>query len=248
MIGSDPELFLKRDGGYVSAIGLIGGSKDHPKPVKELGKGFYVQEDNVAVEYNIPACVSPNSWRTSHMKMLGYLRELVGKKGLELSIDASASFPKEELANPKALVFGCEPDFNVWTLETNPRPHCDNPFLRSCGGHVHIAFNGTNSEKVILGRKCDMLLGLWSVINDKDQDRRKLYGTAGSIRFKPYGIEYRTLSNFWLKKEEWINRVYELATIARDLNFEIIDVSSIINEGDEKEAKKLFSKFSLGQF
>lgn len=241
MLGSDPELFLKRGNDYVSAIGLIGGSKDHPKPVKELGKGYYIQEDNVALEYNTPPARTQGAWTQAHNRMLEYLGNFLAKKNLQYSVDASVSFPKDQLAHPKAMVFGCDPDFNVWDLEPNPRPHSADPFLRSCGGHVHVSFRGTNSEKILLGRKMDMCLGLWSVINDPDARRRELYGKAGSIRFKPYGIEYRTLSNFWLKSPDWISMVYQLSAVALALpHNKIVDVSGIINEGKVEEAKVIF--------
>ena len=50
--GCDPEFFLKdKTGKFISAIGLVGGSKEEPKAI---GNGCFVQEDNVAVEFNIP--------------------------------------------------------------------------------------------------------------------------------------------------------------------------------------------------
>ena len=51
-IGSDPETFLMdKAGKYISSVGLIGGSKDHPM---SIGEGCFVQEDNVTVEFNTP--------------------------------------------------------------------------------------------------------------------------------------------------------------------------------------------------
>lgn len=214
MLGSDPEVFLKGPDGYVSAIGLIGGTKSSPKPIKELGKGFCMQEDNVLLEFNTPPAKSGGKWVSNHTKILKYLNEYVKSKGLEISIDASAELPLEQLKDPRSRIFGCEPDFNVWTLKPNPRPYSDNEFLRSAGGHVHVEFKGTPSEKVMLGRRMDFFLGLWSVINDPDTRRRALYGKAGSIRFKPYGIEYRVLSNFWLKNEDLMGQVWDKTQLA----------------------------------
>jgi hypothetical protein len=55
LLGSDPELFLKNDQDrYVSAIDRLQGTKQHPVPLRELGKGFMIQVDNVAVEFNTP--------------------------------------------------------------------------------------------------------------------------------------------------------------------------------------------------
>jgi hypothetical protein len=212
-----------------------------------LGKGYSVQEDNVALEYNIPPCKTRAGWVLAHKKMLEHLKGLLSKKGLAYSIDASAIFPKEEMVDPRAHIFGCDPDFNVWSLEPNPRPHCDNPFLRSCGGHVHIAFQGTNSSKILLGRKCDMFLGLWSVIKDPDTRRRQLYGKAGAIRFKPYGIEYRTLSNFWLADESKTGLIYDLVSIALNHpDSKVHNVQEIIDTGNVEKAANVLRNLGVG--
>ena len=52
-IGCDPEFFLLKNKQPHSAIDLVGGTKEKPKPLPK-GKGFSVQEDNVSVEFNIP--------------------------------------------------------------------------------------------------------------------------------------------------------------------------------------------------
>jgi hypothetical protein len=57
-------------------------------------------------------------------------------------------------------------------------------------------------------KQLDWFLGAWSVKHDSDVTRRKLYGKAGAFRPKPYGVEYRPLSNFWivskdLRKQVW---------------------------------------------
>lgn len=54
-LGADPELFIQTpDGRMKSIIGLLGGTKEHPKNIDD-NRMFKVQEDNVAAEYNIPA-------------------------------------------------------------------------------------------------------------------------------------------------------------------------------------------------
>src|SRR3546814_1862742 len=53
-----------------------------------------------------------------------------------------------------------------------------------------------------LVKQLDWYLGLWSLGKDKDKVRRSLYGKAGACRIKPYGVEYRVLSNFWIKNKK----------------------------------------------
>ena len=54
----------------------------------------------------------------------------------------------------------------------------------------------------------DKFLGVPSVLRDSGTLRRKLYGGAGAFRFKNYGVEYRTLSNFWIFDESNIQWAY----------------------------------------
>jgi len=211
-VGADPELFLADMTGkkILSAIGKIGGTKENPIQVEKMPKGFCYQEDNVLVEYNIPPCASVDHFVKNNRAMIAYLEKKVRDElNCTLKIQASTIMDEDQLRDPAAHIFGCEPDFNVWTLMPNPRPVAKNKALRSAGGHIHIGLaNMSRVDKVMLGRLLDWQLGLWSVIKDSDTRRRELYGQAGSIRFKPYGLEYRTLSNFWLRNETLMEHVF----------------------------------------
>lgn len=208
-VGADPELFLQEESGkFISSIGKIGGSKANPKDMyPTVATGFAVQEDNVAVEFNIPPAFSQGEFIRNIALGLDYLTKQATRLKLKLAIIPAAEFTEDQLQDPAAKEFGCEPDYNVWRLQDNPRPACDNPFLRSAGGHVHI---GTEiKDKIGLGRAADLFLGCPSIVFDADQQRRLLYGRAGSIRDKPYGIEYRTLSNFWIRSPEMIGMIWD---------------------------------------
>ena len=206
MVGCDPEVFLVNEAGdYVSSIDRIGGSKDFPRPIDE--EGCAVQEDNVAVEYNTPPCNNVESFIHYNRKVLQYLSEHVSSQGLTLKIIPSARFSKAELRDPRAKVFGCDPDFNAWKGgEQNPRPNAKDKSLRSAGGHIHIGI--TDLDPLLIIKAMDLFCGVGMLQFDDDTERRQLYGKPGAYRIKPYGVEYRTLSNAWLQSDETIRYVW----------------------------------------
>jgi hypothetical protein len=213
-LGCDPEIFLvDAAGGLVSAVGRIGGSKAYPRPLP-IGKGFAVQEDNVALEYNIPPSDSSEAFQKNINKIMKHLRNMVAAQGLGFSTLSASSFPAQELDTPQAQEFGCDPDFNAWTLLVNPKPAAEDKNLRSCGGHVHI--ETTLHDLPALIRRCDLFLGVGSVLQDNGELRKQLYGKAGAFRGKPYGGEYRTLSNYWVFDSAYIDWVWKNTARALD--------------------------------
>jgi len=233
-LGSDPELFLKNaEGKIVSAIGKIGGTKNKPRPLKDLGKGYFVQEDNVLLEYNTPIAKHPGQWEDQFKTVKAYLAEMVGQHGLQLANIASHSMPEDEMQHPRAWVFGCEPDFNVWDLKMNPSPVAADPLLRSAGGHIHVGVEDPSPANMIrLGRILDVFIGAPLAAVDKDKRRRELYGKAGAIRFKPYGLEYRTPSNYWTFDKNNILAVYYNVCSAMDFAKHGLDPDLMQNAKD----------------
>lgn len=257
LVGADPEVFLiNAEGGYVSSIDRIGGSKEMPRPIDD--EGCAVQEDNVAVEYNIPACSTVEQFIHYNRKVLAYLAGHVEKQGLSLKIVPSARFSKQELSDPRAMQFGCEPDFNAWKGGAmNPRPRAKDKSLRSAGGHIHLGNIG-ELDHLLLVKAMDLFVGVGMMQFDKDSDRRQLYGKAGAFRKKSYGVEYRTASNAWLTSDETIQYVWKqqeraveyvrsgeaAAHLTDDGELgELIQLA--INEGDQKAFEFLCSEFDL---
>lgn len=253
-LGCDPEMFLAdAAGGLISSIGLIGGTKEAPAPLP-IGDGFAVQEDNVAVEFNIPPSSSAEEYSENIQKVISFLNERVKEAyGLGLCNISAASFPQEQLEDPRALVFGCDPDFNAWTGKRNPKPRAKDANLRSCGGHIHVGYKFQDKEEAKkLIRIMDLTHGVPSVLMDAAGDkRRELYGARGAYRIKPYGVEYRTLSNFWIFNEG--TRKWAFTQTARALeSLHTLDVDSedaliydAINNNNKDVAKYLVDKYSL---
>lgn len=249
--GADPELFLRdQEGRHVTSIGLIGGSKKKPR---QLGHGFALQEDNVAVEFNIPPCSNKEQFVSSLNFVLDYLRQELGSKGLSLDISATAEFTEEQLKHPQAQELGCEPDYNAWTLDINPRPEAP-PSLRSSGGHLHIGWDNPQPiERIRVIKAHDLFVGVPSLIYDEDTRRREIYGKAGAFRPKDYGVEYRTLSNFWIGSEELMEFVYTQSEKAMNFLIEGGRISSedgdkiqsCINNGDKNLLAELNEKYGI---
>lgn len=247
--GADPELFLlDKSGELRSAIGLIGGTKEEPRKLDE--KGNAVQEDNVAVEFNIEPARTRVEFVHNIGSVLEYLSKFVGEKDLALHIVPAAYFPFKELEDPRAQQFGCDPDYNVWTREINEMPTLPNGHenLRSAGGHLHVSWDDPKIEALEeLIKALDVFCGAKSILYDGDRLRRKLYGKAGAFRIKAYGGEYRTMSNFWIKTPELVGWVYDQAYQAIDflndggkINSEHLPlIQDCINNGNEASLEEL---------
>jgi len=255
-LGADPELFMKdANDAFMSAVGLIGGSKHDPRPLP-IGDGFAVQEDNVAVEYNIPPSNGRDEFVTNIQRAMDYLTDMVGQQGLKfVNVSATTEFPLIQLLQPAAMEFGCDPDFNAWQAgKRNPRPKADVHTLRTCGGHVHVGHEFESKESIHdFIKHMDLFLSVPSVFQDKGELRKQLYGKAGAFRVKPYGCEYRSLSNYWVfdpKLTGWIWDATEQAMNAWqdgniDIDAEAPAILEAINNNNKTVAKALIEKHNL---
>lgn len=237
-LGCDPELFLRnKTGAFISSVGLIGGSKDFPRPI---GEGCSIQEDNVAVEFNTPPCATADEFVKAIQYNLNDIAKRVGDMGLELCIQPSAVFTDDQLNSEAAQTFGCEPDFNAWNYGAqNPRPHAANPNLRSAGGHIHVE---SDADPLELVKAMDLFVGCPMIEFDQDTQRRELYGKAGAFRKKSYGIEYRTASNAWITSEERIRWVW--AQTERAVAF--VEAGNTIPDEDGVLIQKCINESNMG--
>lgn len=204
-IGADPEIFVAKDGKITSVIGHLGGSKYEPRM---LG-GYGLQEDNVLAEFSMPPVMffaGATQFSQAVNEGVSHIKEQVKHAGLHTIKGSSHRFSPEELQSygPKALEFGCDPDRNAYTGDWNPAPPNDST-IRTAGGHIHLGVDRqyANDDTIarMLCKSMDLFVGIPSVLLDDDTERRELYGKAGAYRLKSYGIEYRTLSNFWIHSE-----------------------------------------------
>lgn len=255
-IGADIEVFaVDSNGKHISMCGKVGGTKEKPKQIKELQKGFMLQEDNVSIEYNIPPTSSRNGFLDNIKTMRNYITGLLKEKDLFMSTHCAVSFDPDQLKHPKAKVFGCEPDYNAWTKSENPKPVSTDATLRSAGGHIHV---GINSVDMLAGiQAMDIYLGVPFILYDSEPSsvkRRELYGKAGAMRPKPYGFEYRVLSNKWMFDDDLITYVYHNTALAmrwaEHINHLMTkekakEIQDCINTSDAVKAKQLMEQYGV---
>lgn len=115
--------------------------------------------------------------------------------------EAEAEFPKDQLCTAKAHAIGCNPFSSAYMLGVPlvPMPYSDQ--WRFSGGHIHLAYDKNLVPEHFLVRELDKVM--------KDQStpclrRDAFYGQRGAYRSKPYGLEYRSLDNFWFNDPQWI--------------------------------------------
>jgi hypothetical protein len=213
LLGCDPELFVvNKEGKPRSAHGLVPGTKEAPYKVN---KGA-IQVDGMALEFNIDPASSEDEWVENISTVMQELRTATSPE-FKFHIKPSVRFNGNHLnAQPEeAKELGCMPDIDAYTMKENPRPD-GNTTLRTASGHIHIGLEKdadvTSEAHAIkyatLVKHLDLFLGLRSLEWDTDRTRRELYGNPGAMRLKPYGVEYRVLSNQWLEKEELVRFVY----------------------------------------
>lgn len=214
ILGSDPEFFYKKDGKIVGAETVL------PE------NGMSNSEGKIIID-GVQAELNPNadSCRESHLYRIASLIRTahdLKPKGTELCFDTTVDISKEEMEklSPLSQGFGCTPSQNIYgkiPMVKDPSTY----YKRSAGGHIHLGLSNYNQNTYdsITGmitkskpyfpsedyptivRLLDILVGNTCVLLDRDEgnvERRKNYGRAGEYRTPPHGLEYRTLSNFWL--------------------------------------------------
>lgn len=260
MAGTDPEFFLreKESGKLRSAIEVVEGTKEAPHI---LTSGGGLHHDNVAVEFSTKP-------QNTVEDLITHIREIfkdVRKElpdDLELVNTPAANFDADQLDSDEAKMFGCSPDFCAWKVEVNDPPIAEDITMRSCGGHIHVGYIEESKNdflvypdgKIRTVRTMDLFHGISSVLLDNSEDavrRRKLYGKAGCHRPTDYGIEYRVLSNFWLKSPHLLMLMTSLtedvlAIIRADKDIELIEkvggdiIQDTINNGHVEKATEIW--------
>lgn len=194
-LGADPEVFVERDGQIVPAWEFL------PKNTPEANCYW----DGVQAEFRVegrPTCQDYfsgflyNSLNNLHSRL---------PKGAKFTLKSTIEVPASvlETASEEHLAFGCKPSLNAYghigQVVEQPRML---PY-RFAGGHIHFGLGELCGDpRAVEGIKMmDAVLGVASVVFSPEESpiRRQFYGLAGEYRLPAHGVEYRTLSNFWLR-------------------------------------------------
>lgn len=257
-LGADPEMFVQNSKGvFESAFGMIKGNKERPTPVKNGA----VQVDGMALEFNIDPAENEQQFLHNISSVVEQMKAMVPHYRVVAAPVAHFGYEYIKAQPEEARELGCNPDYNAYTEQENPRPDADLPF-RTGAGHVHIGWtsnripleNNHYQACIKVVKQMDVFLGIPSLLFDDNTERRAMYGQAGAFRPKAYGVEYRTLSNVWVSEERFQKWVYR-ATMAgmkaledgRYLWDEIgqEEINAIINTSNVEKAKEIVAKFNL---
>lgn len=265
LVGADPELFMKNPntGEFVSAsdhdcLARIPGTKIEPFKVPHGA----VQIDGTALEFNIDPAHNVDEFVGYLKSVRRTLTEMV--PGYNVVAEPVARFEPNYFqfeVPTSAQELGCNPDYNGWTEEMNPRPDPAGEPLRTASGHIHIGwgegFDVEDKDHFQLcckvARQLDYYLGMYSLLWDTDGTRRKLYGKAGAFRPKTYGMEYRVLSNRWLESDALMRWVYNTVQCAMADAFSDSwaedfygDIARHVIDNNETDWPESVSEFDLG--
>ena len=276
LMGCDPEFFFSTKRGRI-----IGSEKIIPKGGLKLSDSnkSKVIIDGVQAELNPQADTCRQRLAANITACFCKVRdELAKNKSIKADFSQTIKISKKELNSlaPESRVFGCAPSKNIHNPNSKiaVRDASKYPY-RSGGGHIHIGvrdedYTGNayyvNMNKAIrnpnkLVPMLDIIVGNTCVLIDRDPgniERRKVYGKAGEFRTPKHGLEYRTLSNFWLQNYQLMSFVIGLARLSvlivsnsnKKCNFErkirsrvnMREITKAINTNDFDLALKNFKR------
>lgn len=263
--GTDIEFALvdKDTDKLISAVNRIGGTKQFPL---QIASEIYRQEDNVAAELSMEPTKTWPLLRNRIMRGKSALEKYVSSQNLKIKALSSGIYDDDQLTTPESREFGCSPTLNAYTKNFNQLPCAEDTNLRTFGFHLHIGFPQTaeiNTFKLSdICRYiiyCDAFLGIPSIIMDRDNRRRELYGKAGEFRSKKINedkkeiliIEYRVLGGNLLFNTKTTTHVFKLLEKAiKNFNMntklpEDKTIRNIINTADINSAMDVCNELKI---
>lgn len=234
-LGCDPEFFFKLNNRVIGSEKVIGDALSMDIEAQRDWTDTHLETESRCICDGVQAELNPrpNTCRANLANEIAaqfrVIKAKLDENGQGVSVDFSQSvkISKTELSklDEKNQKFGCDPSYNAYG-DNSAKLAAVDPLTdrnRSAGGHIHIGLTDRVSsdlkERVLskpheLVNLLDIICGNTCVLVDRDPGnirRRKLYGYAGEYRLPAHGIEYRTLSNFWLRSYHLMSLAFGLA-------------------------------------
>lgn len=214
----DGEYIEPEPPGYVPCVGLIPGTKENPHQL-DGPPGYFCHEDNVSLEVGFPPSSNPRHFVDHIMHVKRMVQEqFLDTLGYDLAVIPSITFRSDQLTSTQARTAGCEPDYDAYTSgkarTIQSQLMLEN--VRYAGGHIHLG-GDFNCPPFVVALFADIFLSLRFIGSSNNSNetlskprgasfycpdwrkRAEWYGKPGIFRIKPYGIEYRTPSNWWCR-------------------------------------------------
>jgi hypothetical protein len=234
-MGSDPEIFIRDSDGHLvdsfTALAKASCTKDEvtAASMSALGLTLYRPYGTIVTD-GVQAEVHPDEDQCIALhctRVFGVLKFWAQKllvQGLRPDFTQTLELTEDDINrfDPACRQLGCQPSMNIYEPDAKLGIDPVTYKWRSAGGHIHIG-HGLRAGDPLISRLSDIvplldvLVGNTSVLIDRDplaSQRRKVYGRAGEFRLPNYGLEYRTLSNFWLRAPQLHSLIFELARLA----------------------------------
>lgn len=232
-IGTDPEFFLydTERNCYISAHNLVPGNKKDPH---RLPDGSHIQADGTAVEFNIEPSETGKEFAAKIDSALREIRKIVPKKyrfDFVPYIEYTPAVWKEIPDYAKEL--GCDPDYfvsNIISLQTTRNQVPDPGMARTGSGHIHCGWTEKSDTReggnhfldgVGLVYSLNLVFSKYSSYDTRNCVRQVYYGRPYSFRSKPYGVEYRSLSNKWINNPTICGRIGDV--VLKTMRYEFGD-------------------------
>lgn len=223
-MGCDPELFFERGGQIIGAEKVLPGETMATTLANGWGNSKGVVLDGVQVELNpTPSHCRANLGNSLQASFRTLRAHLASMPEIKASFRSVVEVDKVELdsLSDKAKRLGCAPSLNHYDKNASISVDPATYRKRSAGGHIHVGLSTYNPNlmphREELVPLMDVLVGLPSVLIDRDPnaaERRQVYGRAGEHRLPAHGVEYRTLSNYWLRSYPLMSFVMGMARMA----------------------------------
>lgn len=219
-IGCDPELFLfdKVLDRIVPACGIVEGSKESPIM---LNNGGMIQLDGTVLEFGTPPVDAEGSnFSTALKETLDIIRKQLSDNygdRYELRCGASAAYSPEDITeNHEGLIVGCSAQYVMVNKIRPTRAILEStgklsPDAVPIGGHIHFGFADKMESRIVEDysamRYVRAMMSAGSSLFMQDVScsasdiRKRVMGfptSTPTIRIKPYGVEFRNLSSYWL--------------------------------------------------